>query len=149
MVTCVSHFSKINRASESSLDSLELPTDLTARPVGISSILLTVMGFVVGLCLSFRCSTAYEKYAEGRRYWAQLILASQSLARVFWVHSLQREGEDRETDMLSRLWVFLPSLVPWLACLFWMLTLQNGTQPARRLCRGAQTQTALRAVHGL
>ncbi len=56
----------------------------------LASILLTVLGFVVGLGLSFRSSTAYERYAEGRRYWAQLITASQALGRVFWVHA--KEG---------------------------------------------------------
>lgn len=59
--------------------------------VGTNPVLLTITGFVVGLGLSFRSSTAYERYNEGRRYWAQLTLASQNLGRVFWVHA-------RETD---------------------------------------------------
>ncbi|KAK3686242.1 Bestrophin, RFP-TM, chloride channel-domain-containing protein [Podospora appendiculata] len=71
--------------------------------VGIPSILLTVLGFVVGLGLSFRSSTAYERYAEGRRYWAQLILASQNLGRVFWVHASEREGEQGKKDVLAKL----------------------------------------------
>lgn len=29
--------------------------------------LLTVLGFVVALALSFRSSTAYERYSEGRK----------------------------------------------------------------------------------
>ena len=33
-------------------------------PVGISSIPLTVLGFVVGLALSLRSSTAYERYVS-------------------------------------------------------------------------------------
>jgi len=57
------------------------------KPLGINPLLLTVLGFVVGLGLSFRSSTAYERYAEGRRYWAQLILASQNLGRIYWVHA--------------------------------------------------------------
>ncbi len=44
-----------------------------------------------------------SRYAEGRRYWAQLILASQSLGRVFWVHGKEREGELRERDILAKL----------------------------------------------
>ncbi|CAK7565742.1 MAG: hypothetical protein SEPTF4163_003667 [Sporothrix epigloea] len=74
----------------------------TQRNLGISSILLTVTGFVVGLGLSFRSSTAYERYAEGRRYWAQLMLATQALGRVFWVHAVEREGE-KEKDMLTKI----------------------------------------------
>ncbi|KAI6372884.1 hypothetical protein MCOR25_003621 [Pyricularia grisea] len=70
--------------------------------VSVNSVLLTVLGFVVGLGLSFRSSTAYERYAEGRRYWASLILASQSLGRVFWIHARERE-ETREKDILNKL----------------------------------------------
>ena len=64
-----------------------------------------MLGFVVGLGLSFRSSTAYERYAEGRRYWAQLILTSQNLGRVFWVHSKEREGEEGKKDLLAKLLV--------------------------------------------
>lgn len=32
--------------------------------LGVSTILLTVLGFVVGLALSFRSSTAYERYVQ-------------------------------------------------------------------------------------
>lgn len=78
--------------------------------VEIGSVLLTVLGFVVGMGLSFRSSTAYERYAEGRRYWAQLILASQNLGRVFWVHAAERKDvpqdqkeEYRKRDVLERL----------------------------------------------
>ena len=73
--------------------------------MGISNILLTVLGFVVGLGLSFRSSTAYERYGEGRRYWAQLITGCQALGRVFWVHTKEREGELGEKDVLAKLYV--------------------------------------------
>lgn len=75
--------------------------------VAIDSILLTVLGFVVGLGLSFRSSTAYERYNEGRRYWAQLVLTSQNLGRVFWVHTKEREGEEGKKDLLAKLCVLL------------------------------------------
>ncbi|RYP18517.1 hypothetical protein DL765_003892 [Monosporascus sp. GIB2] len=70
--------------------------------LGISSILLTITGFVVGLGLSFRSSTAYERYAEGRKYWAQLIKECQALGRVFWVHVQAREGMEKQ-DLLGKL----------------------------------------------
>lgn len=70
--------------------------------VGVSSILLTVTGFVVSLGLSFRNSSAYERYMEGRKYWAQLILTSQNLARVFWIHTKERPGMV-EKDVLAKL----------------------------------------------
>ncbi|KAI3529948.1 hypothetical protein CABS01_04018 [Colletotrichum abscissum] len=70
--------------------------------MGVDSVLLTVLGFVVGLGLSFRSSTAYERYAEGRRYWAQLILATQSLGRVFWIHGGDNEGIDPRQSLLRK-----------------------------------------------
>lgn len=83
---------------------------IALRIVNIGSVLLTVLGFVVGLGLSFRSSTAYERYAEGRRYWAQLILASQNLGRVFWVHTAERsdipedqQEQHKRRDVLERL----------------------------------------------
>lgn len=80
-----------------------LTTSVTSL-VGVSSILLTVTGFVVSLGLSFRNSSAYERYMEGRKYWAQLIMSSNCLARVFWIHAKNRP-DNKEKDMLAKLWV--------------------------------------------
>ncbi|EEP79522.1 conserved hypothetical protein [Uncinocarpus reesii 1704] len=73
------------------------------HPLGVSSILLTVLGFVVGLSLSLRSSTAYERYAEGRKYWALLMQSSRTLARIIWIHTDEREGEEGKEDVLSKL----------------------------------------------
>jgi predicted membrane chloride channel (bestrophin family) len=50
-----------------------------------------VLGFVVALSLSFRTSTAYERYTEGRKYWTQLAAISQAFARLIWIHAHERE----------------------------------------------------------
>ncbi len=117
-ISCISWFTKAN--CECPLLRPAGFALLTLAPVGISSILLTVTGFVVGLGLSFRSATAYERYApllcrdgeswltharyaEGRRYWSQLVLACQSQGRVFWVHAQEREGENKERDILAKL----------------------------------------------
>jgi putative membrane protein len=71
--------------------------------VGINQLLLTVLGFVVGLALSFRSSTAYERYGEGRKYWAQLTLTSHNLARLIWIHADEREGEFNKKDLLAKI----------------------------------------------
>ncbi|KAK8098686.1 uncharacterized protein PG998_011927 [Apiospora kogelbergensis] len=65
--------------------------------LGIDSLLLTVTGFVVASALSLRSSTAYERYAEGRRYWGQLTLNCQTLGRVIWLHVRNRPGEEKES----------------------------------------------------
>ncbi|KAI0968113.1 Bestrophin, RFP-TM, chloride channel-domain-containing protein [Xylaria arbuscula] len=70
--------------------------------LSIEPVLLTITGFVVSMGLSLRSSTAYERYAEGRRCWSQLILAAQSLGRVFWVHTLERPDTAKE-DLLGKL----------------------------------------------
>ncbi|POS85063.1 hypothetical protein EPUL_005320 [Erysiphe pulchra] len=76
---------------------------LTAEPL-----LLTVLGLVVGLSLSFRSSTAYERYSEGRRAWATLLMQSRTLARVIWVHvpekkNTENEPEGSRSDLLTKI----------------------------------------------
>ncbi|KAF5010061.1 hypothetical protein FDECE_3779 [Fusarium decemcellulare] len=71
--------------------------------LGVNSVLLTILGFVVGLSLSFRSSTAYERYTEGRRYWGQLTMASQTLGRIFWIHATEPEGQDPRELILKKI----------------------------------------------
>ncbi|KAK1086848.1 hypothetical protein LTR48_003134 [Friedmanniomyces endolithicus] len=72
--------------------------------LGISSVLLTITGFVVGLSLSFRSSTAYERYTEGRKYWSQLLLTSRNTARLIWVHVAERnhDADGKETPEIAK-----------------------------------------------
>ncbi|KAJ5702413.1 hypothetical protein N7488_009961 [Penicillium malachiteum] len=70
--------------------------------LAINDILLTVLGFVVGLALSFRSSTAYERWADGRKYWSQLVQTSRNLARTIWVNTSEREGELGKVDLLRK-----------------------------------------------
>lgn len=72
----------------------------------VNTLLLTVLGFVVGLAISFRTSTAYERYTEGRKYWSQLIFVSQNMARTIWYHAGERDGELGKEDLLNKLYVF-------------------------------------------
>jgi putative membrane protein len=72
--------------------------------LAVDSVLLTVLGFVVALSLSFRSTTAYERYQEGRKYWALLTLHSRQLAHVIWTHRKEREGTEFEKeDILAKL----------------------------------------------
>ena len=75
-------------------------------PLVVSSLLLTVLGFVVGLGISFRTSSAYERYVEGRKYWAQLVQTSRDLARHIWIHAEERHDrspEEGKADLLAKL----------------------------------------------
>ncbi|KAM3434755.1 hypothetical protein MY4824_005264 [Beauveria thailandica] len=71
--------------------------------LGVNSVLLTITGFVVGMGLSFRSSTAYERYQEGRKYWTSLITSSQTLGRIFWIHAKDRAEQDPRATLLDRL----------------------------------------------
>lgn len=62
--------------------------------VGVDTVLLTVLGFVVAFAVSFRTSTAYERYMEGRRYWALLTTTSRNLGRLVWFNMLEREDDE-------------------------------------------------------
>ncbi|KDQ23192.1 hypothetical protein PLEOSDRAFT_1048994, partial [Pleurotus ostreatus PC15] len=48
--------------------------------------LLTVVGTVLGFVISYRTTSSFERYNEGRRLWSQIIIASRSFARVLWFH---------------------------------------------------------------
>jgi putative membrane protein len=79
---------------------------ISPHSLGVNSILLTVLGFVVGLALSFRSTTAYERYNDGRRYWSQLSVTSRNLARLIWIHVEERHAESEELgkkDLLEKL----------------------------------------------
>lgn len=73
------------------------------RSLGIKPVLLTITGFVVSMGLSFRSSSAYERYQEGRRYWTSLITASQSLGRVFWIHAQERQDQDPREALITKI----------------------------------------------
>ncbi|KAJ5573637.1 uncharacterized protein N7459_008064 [Penicillium hispanicum] len=82
LITCISHF---------------------VHDLSVNDILLTVLGFVVGLALSFRSSSAYERWADGRKYWAQLIQTSRNMARTIWISTGEREGENGKVDLLRKI----------------------------------------------
>jgi putative membrane protein len=68
----------------------------------VDPLLLTVLGFVVALSLSFRSTTAYERYNEGRKYWALLTLHARQLAHVIWIYGKERDGELEKDDILGK-----------------------------------------------
>ena len=72
----------------------------------VSDLLLTVLGFVVGLGISFRTSSAYERYVDGRKYWAQLSQSSRDLARHIWIHVEERYDQNEQSgkdDLLGKI----------------------------------------------
>jgi len=72
-----------------------LVTKMTSHSLGISNVLLSVLGTVLGLVISFRTSSAYERYQEGRKLWTNITIASRNIAQIIWVHvPFERTGAD-------------------------------------------------------
>lgn len=63
-----------------------LISEKTNVSLGVSNQLLTVLGLVLGLVISFRTSSAYERYQEGRKMWTTIMVASKNLAQMIWIH---------------------------------------------------------------
>ena len=59
-------------------------------PLVANSLLLTVLGFVVGLGISFRTSSAYERYVDGRRY-----VSNQSFFFSIFLHVWRQAGQGK------------------------------------------------------
>ncbi|KIP01661.1 hypothetical protein PHLGIDRAFT_340523 [Phlebiopsis gigantea 11061_1 CR5-6] len=63
-----------------------LVSEMTSHSLAISNQMLTVLGTVLGLVISFRTSTAYERFSEGRKLWTNIQIASRSLSQIIWIH---------------------------------------------------------------
>lgn len=65
--------------------------------------LLGVLGTVLGLVISFRTSSAYERYQEGRKMWTNIITFSRNLAQLIWLYvpteRPAKEGQRNLTPM--------------------------------------------------
>lgn len=74
---------------------------------GVDTVLPIVLGFVVAFAVSFRATTAYERYSDGRRYWTQLIWTSRNLGRHVWINMAEREDEEdplrAKKDLLGKI----------------------------------------------
>ncbi|ODQ52351.1 UPF0187-domain-containing protein [Saitoella complicata NRRL Y-17804] len=71
---------------------------LTDANLGIDNVLISVLGFIVGLCLSFRTSAAYERWSEGRKQWTAIQTLTRTLTRLIWVCV----EEETTTDILEK-----------------------------------------------
>ncbi|CAL1715235.1 unnamed protein product [Somion occarium] len=69
----------------------------TNASLAISNQMLTVLGTALGLVISFRTSTAYERFSEGSKLWTSIASASRNLAQVIWIH-VPFERDDNATE---------------------------------------------------
>jgi predicted membrane chloride channel (bestrophin family) len=72
-----------------------LVTEKTSHNLTVSNELLTVLGTVLGLVISFRTSSAYERYQDGRKMWTNIIVSSRNFAQQIWIHvPVERKAGD-------------------------------------------------------
>jgi len=60
-------------------------TKLTSHQLILNTELLSVLGTVLGLVISFRTSSAYERYSDGRKMWTNIGTYSRTLAMTIWI----------------------------------------------------------------
>ncbi|KAJ6565356.1 Bestrophin, RFP-TM, chloride channel-domain-containing protein [Mycena sp. CBHHK59/15] len=77
-----------------------LVTDKTSHSLAVSSSLLTVLGTVLGLVISFRTSSAYERYQDGRKMWTNITIASRNIAQIIWIH-VPFERADKDQNKMT------------------------------------------------
>uniref|UniRef100_D8QJA6 Uncharacterized protein n=1 Tax=Schizophyllum commune (strain H4-8 / FGSC 9210) TaxID=578458 RepID=D8QJA6_SCHCM len=68
--------------------------------IWIESTLLTVIGTVLGFIISYRTTSSFERYNEGRRLWSQIIFANRTFARTIWFHVPNPETTEERARMM-------------------------------------------------
>ncbi|TFK61875.1 UPF0187-domain-containing protein [Pluteus cervinus] len=63
----------------------------------VESTMLTAMGLVVGFSISYRTSSAFERYNEGKLFWSRIIASSRMFARGVWIYVADPSGGDPKT----------------------------------------------------
>ena len=64
---------------------LVLLKELKGIDLSVSTTLISVLGFMVSLTVSFRNTTAYERYMDGRKSWDTLRTTIRNLGRIIWI----------------------------------------------------------------
>ncbi|CAG8728426.1 116_t:CDS:2, partial [Gigaspora rosea] len=59
---------------------------------------IPVLGFVVGLLLTYRTNTAYDRYWEGRKAWSSMVTAIRNLTRYIWVGVKRKQTENEKKE---------------------------------------------------
>ncbi|RSH87989.1 uncharacterized protein EHS24_000512 [Apiotrichum porosum] len=73
------------------------------KHVELTNNVVPLLSVVVGLLLVFRNSTAYERYAEGRKDFTSLIASARNLSRAIWINVVPPpNGEISREDLTQR-----------------------------------------------
>lgn len=66
--------------------------------IHVDSVLLDIVGIVLGFAVSYRTTSAFERYDEGTRLWTQIILATRNFSRTVWFYVPDPEPVKGQTD---------------------------------------------------
>ncbi|KAF8630547.1 hypothetical protein AX15_002849 [Amanita polypyramis BW_CC] len=74
--------------------------------LGIPTVMMTVLGVVIGFVISYRASSGYDRYWMGKTGWEDVIKNSRTLGRLIWFHVPLRlspkTAEEIETRRVQR-----------------------------------------------
>ncbi|RSH94765.1 hypothetical protein EHS25_004571 [Saitozyma podzolica] len=84
-------------------------TKFTSTSLGINSIMLSVLGTVVSLVVSFKTNNSYARWWDGRNIWSNITSNSRQLATLIWLHipdtappkgcqKAKEHGHDKDSD---------------------------------------------------
>ncbi|TBU26521.1 Bestrophin, RFP-TM, chloride channel-domain-containing protein [Dichomitus squalens] len=54
--------------------------------LGIPNVMLTLLGVVIGFVISYRASSGYDRYWQGRSSWSDIARTTRTLTRLIWIH---------------------------------------------------------------
>ncbi|KAI0827533.1 Bestrophin, RFP-TM, chloride channel-domain-containing protein [Trametes gibbosa] len=67
--------------------AIVVSVSLTTRfHLGIPNVMLTLLGVVIGFVISYRASSGYDRYYQGRSAWSDLARTSRTFSRLIWIH---------------------------------------------------------------
>jgi len=72
----------------------------------IPSVMLTVLGVVIGFVISYRASSGYDRYWMGRTAWGDVMRNARTLSRLIWFHVplllTPKTAEERASGKVNR-----------------------------------------------
>ncbi|HOZ86740.1 MAG TPA: bestrophin family protein [Bacteroidia bacterium] len=72
---------------------------LHKEKTGIDSSIFSLLGVVLSILLSFRTTTAYDRWWEGRKAWGELVNNSRNLA--IYIHSTWPAGDKKSREFFA------------------------------------------------
>lgn len=108
------------------------------QPVGVPTLLHTLMGLAISMLLVFRTSSSYERFWEGRKLWGGMVNETRNLIRGAAVHL------ERDPELLGRLTRWTAAF-PWAA--MHVLRGTDGIGPEASVLPAGEAQEAIAAQH--